>query len=544
MAILTGPFKRFRTGSAEKAAQPEPSSAKPAPAFEGRDIDIAPNDPAIAYFQSNAGAVDLDSLVLDSPAVHSLREAGVKLVVPLVSQGELIGLLNLGERLSEQDYSGEDRRLLESLAGHVAPAVRVAQLVRQQEAEARTRERVEQQLRVAQVIQQNFLPRQIPDLKGWQIAAYYQPAWEVGGDFYDFMELSDGRLGIVIGDVTDKGIPAALVMAATKSMIRAAAQELAPPGAVLARANDLLCPDMPSKMFATCMYGVLDMESGRFDFANAGHNVPYMRTGSGVQELRATGMPLGLMPGMTYEEQSVTLAPGDNVLFHSDGLVEAHNPSHEMFGFPRLMGLVGKHPSEHLIDRLLVELASFTGTGWQQEDDVTLVGLTREQSHGGAVAPTRSTGLRELSNGTRLLADFQIESAVGNERLAIERVCEAVGQLALPSARLERLKTAVGEATMNAMEYGNRYQPDLPVSIRVSLLGQSLSVEIVDHGGGEEIPEPEAPDLEAKLAGLQRPRGWGIFLIKNMVDDLRTRSDGTHHTLELILELEGISDGN
>jgi serine phosphatase RsbU (regulator of sigma subunit)/anti-sigma regulatory factor (Ser/Thr protein kinase) len=541
MTILIGPLKRFRE-SEPRAATPVRQTTAPAPAFAGAAIDIAANDPALAYFLSNAGAIDLDSLELDSVAVRNMRAAGVKLVVPLVSQGELIGLLNLGQRLSEQDYSGDDRRLLENLAGHVAPAVRVAQLVRQQEAEARTRERVEQQLRVAQLIQQNFLPREIPDLPGWQLAAYYQPAWEVGGDFYDFIHLADGRLGIVIGDVTDKGIPAALVMAATKSMLRAAAQESASPGEVLARANDLLCPDMPAKMFATCLYAVLDVDSGRVDFANAGHNVPYMRTASGVQELRATGMPLGLMPGMTYEEKSVTLAPGDNVLFHSDGLVEAHNPVHDMFGFPRLMGLVGKHSSQHLIDQLLADLASFTGANWQQEDDVTLVSLSRATAQDQPPSPM-PTGLRELSDGSRLLAQFQLESVAGNERLAIEHVSEAVSELGIETARLERLKTAVGEATMNAMEHGNKYQPDLPVSIRVSASDSALTVEIVDHGGDKPLAEPDAPDLEAKLAGIQTPRGWGLFLIKNMVDDLRATSDGTHHTLALVMELRGDGDG-
>ena len=113
----------------------------------------------------------------------------MKLVVPLVTQGELIGLLNLGSRLSDQEYSGDDRRLLESLAAQAAPAVRVGQLVREQEAEIRSRERLEQELQVAKLIQQHFLPRTLPDLPGWDVAAYYRPAREVGGDFYDFIAL-------------------------------------------------------------------------------------------------------------------------------------------------------------------------------------------------------------------------------------------------------------------------------------------------------------------------------------------------------------------
>ena len=527
------------------AAAERPLTAVRAPPFDAvPPVEIAPDDPLVAHFQSATGAVDIDSLELQSPALEALRAAGMKLVVPLVSQGELLGVLNLGPRLSEQDYSGDDRKLLNDLATHAAPSVRVAQLVRQQEAEVRARERVDQELRVAQLIQQNFLPKRAPELPGWQLAAHYQPASEVGGDFYDFIELQDGRLGLVIGDVTDHGVPAALVMAATRGVLRAAAQRLPSPGEVLERVNEMMCPDIPPNMFATCLYGILDPAAGRLHYANAGHNVPYLRSDGGVAELRATGMPLGCMPGMTYEEREVTLAPGDSVLFHSDGLVEAHGREGEMFGFPRLMGLVGKHSGgPQLIDVLLAELAAFTGPEWHQEDDVTLVTLQRLGSDGGsrrsgAGASARAKRARR-NRPRRVLADITMPSEPGNERRAIEQVAEAVRELRLPETRLERLKTAVGEATMNAMEHGNKYRADLPVSIRVLASDTALSVEITDRGGGQPIPEPEAPDIEAKLAGAQTARGWGLFLIKNMVDDVRVTSDETHHTLELVLKLEG-----
>ncbi|MDQ6751081.1 MAG: GAF domain-containing protein, partial [Actinomycetota bacterium] len=175
-------------------------------------MEIAAADPLLAYLQSASEPVDVQALELDSPALDELREAGVKLAVPLVSQGELIGVLNLGPRLSEQDYSSDDRELLDNLAAQAAPALRVGQLVREQEAEAATRQRFEQELEVARLIQQNFLPKELPELAGWHVAAYYRPAREVGGDFYDVIPLPDGRVGFVIGDVTDKGVPAALVM--------------------------------------------------------------------------------------------------------------------------------------------------------------------------------------------------------------------------------------------------------------------------------------------------------------------------------------------
>jgi serine phosphatase RsbU (regulator of sigma subunit) len=254
--------------------------------------------------------------------------------------------------------------------------------VTEQKREAQERERIEQELRIARLIQQTLLPKTLPKLSGYDIAAYYQPAREVGGDFYDTFELEDGRLGLVVGDVTDKGIPAALVMATTRTMLRVSAQRLFPPGEVLKRANEELVADIPPNMFITCLYAILDPESGRLIYANAGHDPPYLRHhGSGVEELRARGMPLGLMPGMEYEEKKITLNRGESVLFYSDGLVEAHDPHHEMFGFPRLQRLVGTHRSgeSSLIDFLLSELINFTGGDWEQEDDITLVTLERSE---------------------------------------------------------------------------------------------------------------------------------------------------------------------
>jgi serine phosphatase RsbU (regulator of sigma subunit) len=348
------------------------------------ELDIAPNDPILTYLASVSGVVEVEKLELDSPALTEMKEAGVKLVVPLVSQGELIGILNLGRRLSQQEYSADDRKLLSDLATQTAPAVRVAQLVRQQQQEAQERERIEQELRVARLIQQTLLPKTLPELPGYNVAAYYQPAREVGGDFYDFVDLEDGRLGLVVGDVTDKGVPAALVMATTRTMLRAAAQRLFSPGEVLQRVNEVLVQDIPPNMFVTCLYAVLDPQSGRLLYANAGHDLPYRRRAGrseGAEELRATGMPLGLMPGMGYEEKEIVVEKGESVLFYSDGLVEAHDPRYEMFGFPRLQGLVGTHRSggSALISFLLSELTRFTGEGWEQEDDITLVTLERSE---------------------------------------------------------------------------------------------------------------------------------------------------------------------
>src|SRR5215218_2961513 len=243
------------------------------------------------------------------------------------------------------------------------------------------RERVEQELTLARRIQQASLPRSVPELAGWEISHHCQPAREVSGDFYDFQLLSDGRLGLLVGDATGKGVPAALVMSTTCGMLRAVSQTLgsSSPGEVLDQVNEALCPNIPSNMFVTCFYAILDPKSATLRYANAGHDLPYLRRrGGDCEELRARGMPLGLMPGMGYEEGEVSLREGESVLFYSDGLVEAHDPKGEMFGFPRLRARVAEHGAEReLGDLLLEELYSFVGEDWEQEDDITILSLRR-----------------------------------------------------------------------------------------------------------------------------------------------------------------------
>jgi serine phosphatase RsbU (regulator of sigma subunit) len=185
---------------------------------------------------------------------------------------------------------------------------------------------------------------------------------------------------VVVGDATGKGVPAALVMSTTCGMLQAVSRALASsPGEVLDQVNETLLARIPSNMFVTCFYAILDPESGSLAYANAGHDLPYLRRRNGeAEEMRARGMPLGLMPGMSYEQKEIVLEEGEATLLYSDGLVEAHNPQREMFGFPRLRALVAEHGGERTLgDSLMEALHSFTGEGWEQEDDITLLTLRR-----------------------------------------------------------------------------------------------------------------------------------------------------------------------
>src|SRR5215216_3784179 len=246
------------------------------------------------------------------------------------------------------------------------------------------RQSIVQELRVARSIQEASLPKEVPELEGWVISPRYQPAREVGGDFYDFHFLSEGRLGLVVGDATGKGVPAALVMSTTCGMLQVTAQALgsSSPGEVLEQVNETLLARIPQNMFVTCFYAILDPKSGTLRYANAGHDLPYLHRTAEAGELRARGMPLGLMPAMNYEEKDVVLDAGDSALLYSDGLVEAHDPQGQMFGFPRLGELVAEHAAEEgsLGDFLLRELYTFVGESWEQEDDITLLTLKRSAS--------------------------------------------------------------------------------------------------------------------------------------------------------------------
>ena len=303
-----------------------------------------------------------------------------------------VGLLIAGNTAISSAYHPQieaDSEFVVSLANlvsQVATTIRMRREIQAREQrlkqEAHARERIEQELHVARRIQRASLPESVPTLEGWEISPRYRPAREVGGDFFDFLELEDGRLGVVVGDATGKGVPAALVMSTTCGMLRAVARASNySPGEVLERVNDALTARIPASMFVTCFYGVLEPESGRFAYANAGHDLPYLHRNGDAEELRARGMPLGLMPGMGYEEKEVVLQAGEAALFYSDGLVEAHDPQGEMFGFPKLRALVAEYGEEGpLVDLLLEELYSFVGEGWNQEDDITLLTLRHSRT--------------------------------------------------------------------------------------------------------------------------------------------------------------------
>jgi serine phosphatase RsbU (regulator of sigma subunit)/predicted ester cyclase len=350
----------------------------------GQDPDREDYLRGIAAFHA---ALSPGRLIIEDQVAGDDKVVTRFIVHAIHDRGELMGVAPTGRELTNRAivvHRIVEGKIAEEWGmGTIGGTLRKRRL----EQEIRERERVEQELRVARTIQQASLPEKVPELEGWQIAPFYQPAREVGGDFYDFHFLPDGKLGLVVGDATGKGVPAALVMSTTCGMLQAVARALgssgsSSPGKVLAQVNETLLARIPTNMFVTCFYCVLDPHSGSLRYANAGHDPPYVRRRGDCEELRARGMPLGLMPQMSYEEMGTVVEVGEAALFYSDGLVEAHDPKGEMFGFPRLHRLIAEHGEDEgpLGDLLMEELHFFVGEGWEQEDDITLLTLERSAS--------------------------------------------------------------------------------------------------------------------------------------------------------------------
>lgn len=291
--------------------------------------------------------------------------------VPLIVKGEVLGVLNIDSR-QPNHFTERDAEVAQTFANQAAVALENARLYQESVT------RVEQELAIARRIQSNLFPRSLPRMAGLTLDATCVPARETGGDFYDFVQLSDRRLAIMVGDVSGKSIPAAMLMAVARSITRSEAHDHEIPQTVMCETNRWIVRDVPRRTFVALCYATLDLEQRQLAFANAGQIAPLRRRADGtVEYLEAPDprLPLGVLPNVRYAARELTLDPGDLVVFCTDGVVEAHNSDQELFGFERMEALVreyGDLPPRQFIDRVMQAIRAFAGDA-PQHDDITLV---------------------------------------------------------------------------------------------------------------------------------------------------------------------------
>ena len=318
----------------------------------------------------------VDDRIMMRTSVMSLGLRSV-LCVPLQVKGSTIGVIYVDNRLKAGIFTQADLELLSAIASSAAIAIENARLYQV----AIEKGRMERELQVAYRVQASLLPAETPELPGWEMAARWKPAREVAGDFYDFIPTEDGRFGLVIADVTDKGMPAALFMAFTRSIIRASLDRAASPAEGISRANQLICAESTYGFFVTLFYALLDPPTGDLTYVNAGHNPPLLYSSNEGQliTLTRTGIPLGIEPGSTFEQQLVRLEPEDFLLLYTDGVIDAYDNRDQEFGMPRLEQVLRDNrnaPATEIITAVDSALTAHVGTTVPY-DDITFVVLKR-----------------------------------------------------------------------------------------------------------------------------------------------------------------------
>jgi len=300
-------------------------------------------------------------------------EEGIQsmLAVPLLMDSKVIGAISILMR-ERHHFTQQEIRTLKTLANQAAAAISIAQLHQ----DLMNLERIEQELQIAADIQTRFMPSSVPHIPGIQLSGWNRACREVGGDFYDFIELPNDNLGIALGDVSGKGIPAALLMTAVRTSLRVQAENIYSMGEVIRRVNKALIKDTSLEEFATLFYAVLDTSSRTMTYINAGHNPPLLFRGDDIIRLRTGGVPVGLFSDAEYSQETLQILPGDMLVIYSDGYSEAPDADWEQFGEEQIINVVRQHFNQkpmEIIDELEQAVTKFISTQINYSDDRTIV---------------------------------------------------------------------------------------------------------------------------------------------------------------------------
>ncbi len=306
--------------------------------------------------------------------------------IPVKHGEQILGVLSLARNANEPPFNQNDLRILSLFANQAAVALANAQQyqeLQQLYAQVQGKEQLESELRLAYTIQSSLLPKHLPKVPGWELAAQWNSAKEVSGDFYDCFPVPDKRWGFIVADVAGKGVPAALFMAFCRTLTRTFCMDGRAPLDALRRVNDLIIANSSSELFVTMVYGLLDPRQGTLTYVNAGHPrlLWFRQTKNAITKLEADGMALGVLPGVELEQKTVELAPGDVVLFYTDGMSEATSRSGQLFGDRRIQAalreLAMQKPAQ-ILNGLGKKVADFT-RGRSPNDDLTAIALKRKK---------------------------------------------------------------------------------------------------------------------------------------------------------------------
>ena len=375
---------------------------------------------------------------------------------------------------------------------------------------------LQNELDVASQMQQSILPKRFPRGSGYEVFASMKPARSVGGDFFDVMRLEGGLLGLAVADVSDKGVPAALFMMSSRTLLKGAAIGLSTPSEVLAEVNNLLCEDNETAMFVTLLYAVYDPVSRMLTFANGGHNPPVLIDADGnASRLPLTGgVALGLVPDLEYEQSSITLSPGDNVILYTDGVTEAMNDVEEEYGMERLESLFVESlpPSARAVnDAIFDSVIEFAGDA-PQSDDITCMTL-------------RAAGQEQQKDKA---ANTALSLELGGNPAELERMAAAVEEFAeqqgWPDGIDFKVNLALEELVLNVITHG---RPEGPVEVEVTVTSSHdlITVRISDNGEAfNPLPDAPEPEVESSVADRE-VGGLGIHLVRTMMDDMRYRRE-------------------
>jgi sigma-B regulation protein RsbU (phosphoserine phosphatase) len=300
------------------------------------------------------------------------------LSVPLLYKGRMVGSLNAFNKRSDEGFTEADKRLLTIIGTESAQVIENARLYEEEQALLL----MQKEMKLAYKIQVGLLPQAAPEITGYDIWGKSIPAKEVGGDYYDFVQMDEYRLGICLGDVCGKGMPAALLMANLQAALRGQVLQGLGPKGCLERANAHLLGSMDPGRFVTLFHALLDSRTHELSYSNAGHNYPFLfRAGREATRLELGGVALGCLENVRYAEDQVAVAPGDIVLLYSDGITEAINKQEEPFGEERLSQIIAENcddTARHLIDRV-VEAVRLHSADLSQMDDMTAVVIKRQK---------------------------------------------------------------------------------------------------------------------------------------------------------------------